>query len=283
MIYYPIILWLVFLGIFFLFIGFNLLTKKQKSPIYKILYERKSIYDFAHKVGPIISPYIPAGKQMDLSNKLVYANYPLGLKTESFIGLQVVIVLITVIVGLVLTSFGLPSFIVIVLVPIAYAMPNALLNEKVEKRQKVVRRDLPSMVGLLATSVKAGVELGPAFEIISMNIPDVLGDELRKTMKEIATGSQRSKAFKKMSERLGVNSLDRFIETINTAEERGGMNVSQVLEDFTDDIRIMQKLNMEEKARKLPTKMLLPIFTCVFIPMLVMLLTPVVFTLTEVM
>ena len=59
------------------------------------------------------------------------------------------------------------------------------------------------------------------------------------------------------------------------------MNVSEVLEDFTEDIRIMRKLDMEEKARKLPTKMLLPIFACVFIPMLVLLLTPVVLTLVR--
>lgn len=263
--------------------GLNLLIKKQNSLIYKLLYERKNIYDFAHKIGPMVSTYIPTGKQMDLSNKLMYADYPFGLTTESFIGLQVIIVLISVILGLVLTSLGIPSFIILVLVGIAFFIPRALLNEKVEKRQKIIRKDLPSMVGLLATSVKAGVELGPAFEIISMNIPDVLGKELRKTVKEIATGSQRAKAFKRMSERLGVDVLDRFIETINTAEERGGMNVSNVLEDFTEDVRTMRKIDMEEKARKLPTKMLLPIFTCVFIPMLVLLLTPVIFTLLEAM
>jgi len=167
--------------------------------------------------------------------------------------------------------------------PIAYFLPNALLNERIEKRQNTVKRDLPSMVGLLATSVKAGVELGTAFETISMNIPSILGEELRKAMREISTGSQRSEALKRMCERIGVDSLDRFIETINTAEERGGVNVSDVLESFTDDIKAMKKLDMEEKAKKLPTKMLLPIFVCVFVPMLILLLTPVVFTLMETM
>lgn len=281
MIYYPAILWFVFLGILFLFVGFNFLIKKQKSSIYKLFYKKNNIYDFASKVGPIITPYIPVGKQMDLSSKLAYADYPLGLRTESFVGLQIVLALIAIVVGLVLTSFGMPSFIILILAFVAYFTPSALLNERVEKRQNIVKRDLPSMVGLLATSVKAGIELGPALEMISMNIPDVLGDELRKAMKEIATGSQRSKTLKRMCERIGVDSLDRFIETINTAEERGGMNISNVLEDFTEDIRIMKQLNMEEKARKLPTKMLLPIFTCVFIPMLVLLLTPVVFILLE--
>lgn len=283
MIYYPTILWLVFLGVLLLFIGINFLVKKERSSLYKLFFSRKSIYDFAYKIGPLVSTHIPAGKQMDIANKLVYADYPLGLSLESFIGVQVIMVLIAIILGLLLASFGMPSFITLILLAIGYFLPIALLNERVEKRQNSVRKDLPSMVGLLATSVKAGVELGPAFEIISMNIPDVLGEELRKTMKEIATGSQRAKAFKRMSERIGVDILDRFIETINTAEERGGMNVSEVLEDFTEDIRIMRKLDMEEKARKLPTKMLLPIFTCVFIPMLVLLLAPVVFTLLKTM
>lgn len=280
---YSVILWLMFLGVLLCFMGFNIFTQGQKSPIYKMFYEKRDIYNYANKIGPIVSTYIPTGKRMDTSNKLMYANYPLGLNVESFIGLQVIIVLISIIVGIVLTSFGMPSFFILALVGVGYLLPRALLDEKVKKRQESVERDLPSMVELLTTSVKAGVELGPAFEMISMNIPNALGEELRNAMKEIATGSQRSKSFKKMSDRIGVDILDRFIETINTAEERGGMNISQVLDDFTSDIRVMQKLNMEEKARKLPTKMLLPIFTCVFIPMLVLLLTPVVFTLLETM
>ncbi|SCG83664.1 tight adherence protein C [Proteiniborus sp. DW1] len=283
MIYYPIILWLVFLGVFSAFMGFNLITMKQKSIVYKMLFERKSIYEFAQKIGPTISTYIPAGKQIDLSNKLMYADYPLGLTAESFLGLQAILVLLGIILGLVLTSIGFPFFVTFILIAIAYLLPHGLLNERVEKRQTSIKKDLPSMVGLLATSVRAGVELGTAFEIISIHTPNVLGEELRKAMKEVATGTQRSKAFKNMSERTGVDILSRFIDTINTAEERGGMNISDVLEDFTEDMRIMRKLDMEEKAKKLPTKMLLPIFSCVFIPMLAILLTPAVFTLLRVM
>lgn len=283
MIYYPTILWLVFSSIVIALIGINFFIRGKKSSIYKLIFRKKSIYNFAYKIGPLISTHIPAGTQIDMANKLLYANYPLGLNLESFIGLQLIIVLAAIILGIFLTSFGMPSFIIIILVAIGYFFPIALLNERVKKRQTSIRKDLPSMVGLLATSVKAGVELGTAFEIISMNIPNVLGEELRNTMKEISTGTQRSKALRKMSERIGVDILDRFIETINTAEERGGMNVSQVLEDFTEDIRIMRKLEMEEVAKKLPTKMLLPIFTCVFIPMLILYLTPVIISLSRTM
>jgi len=273
---YFVLMFLLF-GLVLFAIGLNLLIFKKNSPIFKLLYQRESIYEMAEKIGPTLSPFLPEGKKLEISQKLEYANYPMGLDTQSFFGLQFITTVSSIVLGLFLVSIGMPSFILIVSVAIGFFFPVGKLNGIVEKRQDEIRKDLPHMVGLLATSVRAGVELGMAFEVIAKNIPGVLGDELRRTMKEISTGSQRAKAMKDLGRRSGVDILERFLETVVTAEERGGMNISDVLEDFTDDVRAARKLDMEAKVNKLPTKMLLPIFTCVFIPMLLMLLTPVIF------
>lgn len=274
-----LILWLVFLSTFIFCVGVDLFISKSNSIAYKLLFERESIYAFATRVGPWVSTYVPEGQKMELTSKLVYANHPYGLKTESFLGLQAMLTIAGFILSLFLTSLGMPVIVFFILVPIGFFLPIGMLNEKAEKRQTAIRKDLPYMVGLLATAVKAGVEFAPAFGLIAQNIPGILGNELRITTQEIDTGSARVTALKRLAGRCGVDTLDRFVETINTAEERGGMNLSKVLEDFTSDVRVMQKLVMEERAKKLPTKMLAPIVICIFIPMLAILLTPIAYTL----
>lgn len=281
MIYYPIILWLVFLSTLSVIFGIEIFINRHGSFIYSLIFRRKSIHELSQIVGPKFSNYIPKAKVIELENKLMYANYPYNFTLESFIGFQVVLIILALIGGLILTSFGLPSFLIVIIIAVAFFIPVALLNEKVKKRQIEIRKELPSMAGLLATSVKAGVELGPAFEIISNTLPGELGRELRKTMKEIATGTQRAQAFKNMGRRVGVDILDRFIETINTVEERGGMDISLMLADFVRDVRKMKMLDIKEKINNLEIKMLLPISTCIFIPMLIILMIPVALTLSK--
>ncbi|WP_459195625.1 type II secretion system F family protein [Wukongibacter baidiensis] len=279
--YYPIILWLVFLSAITFIFGIEMVLKKDKSITYRFIFRRRSIHEFSRKVGPKISVYIPKAKTIELENKLMYANYPYNFTLESFIGFQFVLSMIALMGGLILTTLGMPSFLMIALIAIAFFAPVAILNEKVKKRQTAIRSELPAMAGLLATSVKAGVELGPAFEMLSNTLPGELGDELRKTMKKIATGTQRSQAFRDMGRRAGVDILDRFIDTINTVEERGGMNISLMLNEFVKDVRKMHRLDIQEKINNLQVKMLLPIATCIFIPMLIILMTPVTLTLSK--
>lgn len=255
----------------------------DKSAVYGFIFRRRKIKDLAYRFGPFLVDYIPQDKMMDMERKLIYAGNPFGLTVTTLIGLQGILAIAGLILGLLIVSFGIPSFLVIVIVPICFFLPIAYINNRAEKRQAEVKKALPIMVNLLSTAVSGGVELNIAFELISQTLPGVLGDELRSTIDRIETGTKRSKAFKDLSRRIGVDTLDRFVETINTAEERGGMDISLILKDFVDDIKEKQILEMKERAGKLPNKLLLPIFLCIFLPMLVIILVPTVFTLMKTM
>lgn len=211
----------------------------------------------------------------------MYANYPFGLTFQTFIGLQAILVIASIIVGLILVTLGMPIFFLIPLVLLAFFTPIGILNGKVEKRQNQIKKDTPPMINLLSTSLKAGVELPMALALISDTIPGPLGEELRKTQREISAGVKRSVAFNNMARRTGVDIIQRFVDTINTAEESGGMSISDALENFSEDVVEMQLLDIKEKAQKLPNKMLLPIFLCIFLPFLIIICTPVVFSLLE--
>jgi len=127
-------------------------------------------------------------------------------------------------------------------------------------------------------SLKAGIELGPAFEEVGSEIAGPLGEELRLAWRHIATGQSRSTALRHAAKRCGVPTFTRFVETMVTAEERGTPDLAAVLANYMTDLRGTQRRHAEEEARKIPTKMNLPLIACIFLPMVVLLLTPVLMT-----
>lgn len=278
----PLILsWLIFIAVLLGFIGLDFIKEDQSIMNRKIVLSGKSLNVLRDNAGSTFISYYPENKVSFLTEKLLWAGEPWGLTAQGFIGIQFTLLILGSIIGLNLMIFNIPIFISLIISIALFFSPHLLLNEKINKRKSEIEKGIPNMVGLLSTSITAGVELIPSLQSISMNLPGALGDELRKVWTENATGKDLSKALKDMATRTGVDILKSFVETIVTAKERGGMNLSNILNDFSSTVLEFQRRKSQEAAKKIPTKMLLPMFVCIFIPMLVLLLAPVVFTLTS--
>lgn len=276
-----IVAWIIFIAVLLLITGLDYLRVDSYSSKlnYNINLNKKTLHSIRNSAGATFMGYYPEVKITGLSQKLMWAGQPWGLTAQSYIGVQFSLMIFTVIVGLNLTIFDVPLVASLILAVILFFSPNLLLNEKVNKRKKAIGNDIPNMVGLLSTSIKAGVELIPSLQAISLSMPGALGEELRKVWTETATGKPLSKALTDMASRAGVDILKSFAETIITAQERGGSDLSSTLSDFSQTVLESQKRKAQEAAKKVPTKMLLPMFLCIFTPMLVLLLAPVAFTL----
>lgn len=274
---------MIFIAVLFLIAGLDHMRESSYSSKfhYNINWTGKSAFAIRDKAGATFMGYYPTTKISGLTEKLIWAGQPWGLTAQSFIGLQFSLMIFTIIVGLNLTIFQVPIIIPLILSVLLFYIPNIFLNEKIAKRKEAIGKDMPNMVGLLSTSIRAGVELIPSLQAISLNMPGALGDELRKVWTEIATGKQLSKALNDMASRAGIDIVKSFVETIITAQERGGSDLSETLSNFSITVLESQKRKAQEAAKKVPTKMLLPMFLCIFIPMLILLLAPVVFTLLD--
>jgi len=275
--------WLAFMSVLILIIGFNLL--KRESKIRKLLKNEMtnevSWQDTAKKIGPFITLWIPIFNLSQLKENLDWAGKPYGLNEEGFIGSKILLSAIGLFVGVFFTTLDIPIIIAFLLAFLLYFLPDALLRGAIEKRQKQIYKDLPNMVGLLSMSISAGVEIGSALEAISRKFPGPLGDEMRQAWREIATGKPRASALRAMANRTGVISVKRFFETIIIAEERGGGDLSLAIETYKKELIESQSRKMQEEARKIPTKMLLPIMLCIFIPMIMLMLVPVMVSLIQ--
>ena len=275
--------WLVWLGVIFVFIGIDLLREPDRSLVISLagVGRKTGWQQAAEGIGPIISVWMPVINMEKLRKKLIWAGELWGISAEGFIGFKVMGLAGGFAVSALFSTIGLPSVFVPIFAVLAYLGPDYFLTSAVEGRKRDIYRDMPDMVALLATAVSAGVELAPALETVGQNMTGPLGEELRRTWREIATGRPRSAAMRDMAGRTGVPVVERFVEVIVTAEERGGMDVSKSLSTFMQNLRDTQKRKAQEQARKIPTKMNLPLILCIFLPMLAMLLYPVLIMVTE--
>lgn len=266
--------WLLFISVFLIIIALDLL-RGNRSRLGKYVDKTDTIYDFAENLAPFVTNFTGEIKKEEMRNKLAWSGNPFGLTVEGYYALKIIMGLLGFVLGMFLYPFGLTVAFAILVGVIFSFVPTLALRSSVEKRQDAIAMELPNMVNLLATAVWAGIELGPALESVSYNVVGPLGEVMREAWKEIATGKSRANVLRKSAKDTGVPTFERFVDTIIVAEERGGQELSKSLMEFSHDMKQMQRQYLEEKAKKVPTKMLLPLILCIFIPMLILLLTPI--------
>lgn len=269
-----LIVWIVFLAVFLLLLALDLL-RGRKSIFGKYIDKSNNLYDFAENISMFVPNINDDLKKEELKTQLMWSGDVLGVSVEGYYALRIILGALGFVLGLILYPFGITPLIGVLLGVLLSILPLGVIRSSIEKRQLQITVNLPNVVNLLSTAVGAGIELGPALEAVSYNTPGVLGEVLRDAWKEIATGKSRAEVLKSTAKGTGVPMFERFVESIIVAEERGGMELSKSLTEFSLDMRHMERKFLEERAKKIPTKMLMPLFTCIFIPMLLLLLAPI--------
>lgn len=268
--------WLTWIAVILLFIGIDAIRQKERMGYEKLFnIDKNPLLSVAEKLGPIVAAWFPVANIEGIEQLIIYAGRPYGLNAELFIGIKIVAMGMGFIAGTGLTLIGFPSIFTFVLMLIFYFMPDYYIRGKAEQRQKSIRADLPLMLDFLVTSLKAGVELVPAMNIIGGQFYGPLGEELRRATTEIMTGKPRAHALRDMSQRTGVEEVERFVQTLIVTEERGNQNLAESIDEYTKELRASRLRKAEEEARKLPTKIVGPLVLCIFLPMVILLMAPV--------
>jgi len=267
--------WLTWVGVILFFIGIDTLKQKEKSGYEKLFgIDKNPALMLAERLGPVVSTWFPMANIEGLEQLITWAGKPYGFTAEIFIGVKVVAMGIGFVAGSGLTLIGLPSVFTVLLTVIFYFLPDYYIRGKAEQRQKKIKRELPMMLDFLVTSLKAGVELVPAMNIIGGQFQGPLGEEIRKSTREIMTGKPRAKALKDMAQRTGVEEVERFIQTLIVTEERGSGNIAESIDEYIRELETSKLRKAEEEAEKLSTKIVGPLILCIFLPMVILLMAP---------
>lgn len=156
-----------------------------------------------------------------------------------------------------------------------YTVARFRLTGNITKRKNKIEDGLPDVMDLLSVSVSAGLGFDQALLYVVERCEGPLVDELAITQKEISLGRARSEALKRLAVRCDVNPLNIFVSAVIQADKLG-IPIANVLSTQADNIRNLNRQKIEERAAKLPTKILIPIVFLVFPNLFIVILGPAV-------
>jgi tight adherence protein C len=224
-----------------------------------------------------ISSVLPASVLADIQKQLVMAGNTMTL--QSFVTFWGVIFALFTGMGL-LMFVALPADLIIhklifglLFAAIGFVFPRMWLKGKVKARQKLVIKALPDAMDLITTCVEAGLGLDAALARVAEKSGGPLADELSRMLRDIAMGKLRREAMTELDERIGVEELSSFINSVIQAEQLG-VGIAQVLRVQSDQLRTRRRQRAEQAAHEAPIKMLFPLVLFIFPAFLLVILGP---------
>ena len=230
--------------------------------------------------------FTPAGARDATRRKLVQAGSPFGWDADRVLVAKVAGLVGGVVLGLLFLAifdFAWPlrviGFVLISLV--GYWLPNIVLTNAVQRRQSEIRSALPDSIDLLTICVEAGLGFDAAMAHVSKNTSGPLADEFYRTLQEVQLGRSRNEAMRNLADRSNVPELRAFVLAMVQADVFG-VSVANVLRVQAKDRRIKRRQLAEERAMKVPIKVLFPVLFCIFPALFVVILGPAIMRIADV-
>ncbi len=161
---------------------------------------------------------------------------------------------------------------------LAWMLPSAWLSRRQQSVQEEYRRTFPDMMDWFIVCVNAGLSLEASIDRIATEVSDLspgLGLNLALVTAEIRAGRSTIEALQGLSDRVGIEEAASFVTLLRQSLELG-TSISQTLRVYGDEMRDKRMSRAEEMAAKLPVKLVIPLATCIFPLILLIVLMPVV-------
>jgi len=152
-------------------------------------------------------------------------------------------------------------------------LPDIWLNQRLAKRCSAIKRSLPDFIDLLTICVEAGLGLDSAIARIAAEAQGPLAEEMRRLLSEVQFGQSRREAWHNLAERLQLSQINSLALAITQAE-LFGVSIAKVLRVQSEQLRLQWRQQVEERAMKMPTKLVFPLVLCIFPALILIILGP---------
>lgn len=155
-------------------------------------------------------------------------------------------------------------------------LPDLLIGWKRRRRMREIFENFPDASDLLLICIEAGMGLDAALSKVAEEIrikSVALAEELHLTNLEVRAGGTREKALRNLALRTGVEELSVFAAMLTQAD-RFGTSIGESLRVFSDDLRHKRQISAEERAARVPTKILFPLVVCIFPSIIMVIMGP---------
>jgi tight adherence protein C len=157
-------------------------------------------------------------------------------------------------------------------------IPDLTLRRMTSHRQELIQFGLPDVLDLTVICVEAGLGLDQSLQRVGQEVRvshEDLSDELRLTNLEINMGRSRADALRNLGRRTGVDDLKALCAVL-IQTDRFGTSVGQALRVYSESLRTKRRQRAEERAAKLPVKIIPPLVLFVFPAIFVVVAGPAV-------
>ena len=151
---------------------------------------------------------------------------------------------------------------------------------KRRSRMTQIDRQLPDMIDLLVVTIEAGLGILASMRVASDTMSDPLGQEIRLTLQEQRMGLSVNQAIESLGRRADAPNMRIFTRAL-TQGERLGVSIGATMRNLSVEMRKRRRAAAEERAQKMPIKMLFPLIFCIFPALFVVILTPMIINIVD--
>ena len=172
-----------------------------------------------------------------------------------------------------------------VLIPggIGYMIPKYWVTRRQAMRQEAITNGFPDSLDMMLVCVEAGQSLDQSIIRVSNELksgfPDLAG-EFEVVSHQMKAGKDKASVLKDMAERCGVQDITSFC-TVLIQSQQFGTSIADALRVYASEMRDKRVMRAEEAANKLPTKMTLATMMLTVPPLLVILIGPSIYGISQ--
>jgi tight adherence protein C len=159
---------------------------------------------------------------------------------------------------------------------LGWLLPNQVLHRLVARYRRKLQEALPDTVDLLGIVLGTGLALDQAMTRVSEEMQFIypeLAAEFYTVVMQVRAGQDRSKAFRQLVRRTGIEDI-KSLSAMIVQSERFGTSLSQALKVYADALRTRRRLRAEAAVAKAGVKMLFPIVLFILPALFVITLVP---------
>jgi tight adherence protein C len=155
-------------------------------------------------------------------------------------------------------------------------LPHWWLLRRIKWRQEEISDALPNALDLMVVCVEAGLGLDATIQRLAEEqqfTKQALSEEFQIASQMTRAGRPRSESLLALKERVGLAEMSSLVVVLLQAE-RMGTGIARSLRVHADSLRTKRRQRAEERAAKIPVKMIFPLVLLIFPATLLVLLGP---------
>ena len=246
----------------------------SQSPLERVL------RPLLHSLGGTARRISPAGLVEALERRIELAG--VGWPVDRFLILKVAGAGGLLIAGLVYASISGSSMgllVAVIAAVVGYLGPDVVLSRMAASRQLAITNQLPDTLDQLTICVEAGLGFDAAMARTAKSGTGPLPQEIARMLQDLRVGVPRAEALHALLERTDVPELRQFVHAVIQAETYG-VPVSRVLRAQATEQREKRRFRAEERAMKLPVKVIFPLVFCILPVLFIVVISPAFLKLT---